>query len=107
MRFKAHPFALILMTCPTILLAAEPPTQEAYSRLPNLIQNGSFEMDWMHNKISAYTRFMLLEQSDWGYSHADAIPDSWVVRGNARQDLTTGKFGPGSLRINGEASQVV
>lgn len=84
-----------------------PPGEAEYRRLPNLAQNGSFESDWMHNKVSAGTRFMLLEQSDWGYAQSDAIPDSWVIRGSARLDDTAGKFGTACLRITSEATQVI
>jgi hypothetical protein len=78
-----------------------------YDRLPNLIQNGSFEMDWMHNAVSSYTRFQLLEQSDWGYAQADGQPDSWVLPETARIDAKMARFGRASLRLRGTASQVV
>jgi hypothetical protein len=85
-------------------------TESAYRALPNLLSNPSFEMDWMHNQVSANTRFLLLEQSDWGYSQSDGLPDNWVIRGvppKTRQSVTARRFGKASLQLQGTASQVV
>lgn len=97
--------ALLMSTAPA---HAKEPTDAEYRALPNLVQNAGFESDWMHNKVSANTRFMLLEQSDWGYAQSDGLPDSWVIRATgARRDKSAAKFGKASLRLSGEASQVV
>jgi hypothetical protein len=82
-------------------------TESAYRRLPNLVANGSFEMDWMHNRVTVNTRFLLLEQSDWGYAHPDGQPDYWMVADSSRIDTTTSRFGKSSLRLKGTAAQVV
>ncbi len=83
-----------------------PPTDAEYPHLKNLIQNASFEMDWMHNAVSSATRFLLLDQSDWGYGQSDGIPDSWVCR-EGRLDRAVHKFGSASLRSRGDAWQVI
>ncbi len=85
-------------------------TEAAYRALPNLLSNPSFEMDWMHNQVTANTRFLLLEQSDWGYAQSDGLPDCWVMRGvppATRRDPRTARFGKAALRLQGSASQVV
>ena len=61
-------------------------TEAAYRGLPNLVANGSFEMDWMHNRVTVNTRFLLLEQSDWGYAQPDGQPDYWIVSEPSRLD---------------------
>lgn len=81
-------------------------TDAEYPLLQNLIQNASFEMDWMHNATSSKTRFLLLEQSDWGYAQSDGIPDSWVCR-EGRLDREVHRLGHASLRLQGDAWQVV
>jgi hypothetical protein len=85
-------------------------TEAAYKALPNLLSNPGFEMDWMHNHVTATTRFLLLEQSDWGYAQSDGLPDCWVIRGvppSTRQDPGAARFGKASLRLQGTATQVV
>ncbi len=82
-------------------------TEKGFRAVPNLIQNPSFEMDWMHNRVTAQTRFQLLEQSDWGYGQSDGLPDCWVVSLPSRLDATIAHFGKASLLLQGSASQVV
>lgn len=78
-----------------------------YAAVANLIQNPSFEMDWMHNNVTSNTRFQLLERSDWGYAQSDGLPDSWVLPERACLDPTSVRFGKASLFLSGDASQVV
>ena len=88
-------------------LVPAPSTEAAYSALANLVSNPSFEMDWMHNRVTVNTSFLLLEQSDWGYAQSDGRPDYWVVPDSARLDTRVAKFGKASLRLQGTASQVI
>ncbi|MGC8669452.1 MAG: hypothetical protein ACP5VE_15200 [Chthonomonadales bacterium] len=98
---------LALILAATAGRAAPPANEAAFRALPNLLQNPSFEMDWMHNLVTVRTRFLLLEQSDWGYGQSDGQPDCWVLPEDARRDTTTARFGSASLRITGSAWQVV
>lgn len=62
---------------------ASPPSEAEYAQMPNLIQNPSFESDWMSNAVAGNNRFLLLDQSDWGYGQSDGLADSWVVSRSA------------------------
>ena len=88
---------------------AAPMSEADYSSSHNLIQNASFESDWMHNRVTSNNRFLLLDQSDWGYAQSDGVPDLWVTSPPAgRSDHSQAKVGSASLRLeNGEAWQVV
>src|SRR5580658_7920927 len=100
-----------LLTCLIVAsgdcAAFQPAAEPAYRAVRNLVANPSFEMDWMHNRVSSNTRFMLLEQSDWGYAQSDGQPDYWIVSDACRLDTDTAKFGKRSLRLKGVGSQVV
>lgn len=86
--------------------AADAPRPD-FDKTRNLISNASFEMDWMHNSVTSNSRFYLLEQSDWGYAQADGLPDCWVVSPTSYRDTAEAKFDKASLRLQGNASQVV
>ncbi len=98
---------LSMCACAAPSSGAPPASDAAFRALPNLIQNPSFEMDWMHNVVTVRTRFLLLDQSDWGYAQSDGQPDCWVLPEDARQDTTAARFGSASLRLSGSAWQVV
>lgn len=100
-------FCLTLLVSSFPCVAAAPANEAAYRALHNLIQNPSFEMDWMHNVVTVRTRFLLLDQSDWGYGQSDGQPDCWVLPEDARRDTSTARFGSASLRLTGSAWQVV
>src|SRR5947199_2820678 len=87
--------------------SAEDAPKPDFDKTRNLVSNASFEMDWMHNSVTSNSRFYLLEQSDWGYAQADGLPDCWVVSPTSYRDTAEAKFGKASLRLQGNASQVV
>ena len=61
----------------------------------------------MHNKVVGNNRFLLLEQGDWGYAQGDGVPDCWVVSGACRLDPSGPAPAKTSLRLAGDAWQVV
>lgn len=63
---------LILLWTATTTRGA-PPGEAEYRLLPNLAQNGSFESDWMHNKVLAGTLFEGREIAPSGTIFEDAL----------------------------------
>ncbi len=59
----------------------------------NLVQNASFEEDWIRAELGHRKRFLLLHASDLGMAEADGRPDYWTLPRDASQGLWETKLG--------------
>jgi len=91
--------------------ATTPPP--GHHRVPgNLIQNPSFEHDWVHRAFAQSRRFLLLQASDMGVGEADGRIDHWQVHGASSPecwDTAAARSGSRSVRFEkrGQATQLV
>jgi hypothetical protein len=98
--------------------ASAAPGSEAASggglhRVPdNLLQNSSFEHDWVHRSFVEQRRFQLLQASDMGVGESDGRVDHWRLTGVSpveAWDTAVARSGRRSIRFDkpGQASQLV
>ncbi|HET6426793.1 MAG TPA: hypothetical protein VFJ30_00170, partial [Phycisphaerae bacterium] len=78
----------------------------------NLLQNSSFEHDWVHRSFVEGRRFLLLQASDMGVGESDGRVDHWRLRGVSpveAWDTAVSRSGGRSIRFDkpGQASQLV